>query len=58
MNIKKISAAVIAAAVLTIAAPITGVLPDPLSVVASAAEYKAGDFFGVAMNPRNRRNLW
>lgn len=58
MNIKKISAAVIAAAVLVVAAPMTGVLPDPLSVVASAAspdpvqtEYKAGDFFGVAMNP-------
>lgn len=37
MNIKKISAAVIAAAVLTVAAPMTGVLPDPLSVAASAA---------------------
>lgn len=51
MNIKKLSAAVIAAAVLAVAAPMTGVLPDQLSVVASAAEYKAGDFFGVAMNP-------
>lgn len=58
MNIKKISAAIITAAVLAVAAPMTGVLPDPLGVVASAAspdpvqtEYKAGDFFGVAMNP-------
>lgn len=52
MNIKKISAAVIAAVVLAVAAPMTGVLPEPLSVVASAAspdpmqtEYKAGDVF-------------
>lgn len=52
MNLKKISAAVIAAAVLAVAAPMTGVLPDPLSVVASAASpdpvqtnYEVGDVF-------------
>lgn len=52
MNIKKISAAVIAAAVLVVAAPMTGVLPDPLSVSVSAASpdpvqtnYEVGDVF-------------
>lgn len=50
MNIKKISAAVMAAAVLAVAAPMTGVLPDPLSVTASAAEYKAGDVFYAAFD--------
>lgn len=44
MSIKKIFAAA-AAAVLTVAAPITGMLPDPLSVTVSAAEYKENDIF-------------
>lgn len=40
MNIKKISAAAMAAAVLAVAAPMTGVLPNPLGVTASAEEMK------------------
>lgn len=40
MNIKKFSAAVTAAAVLAVAAPMTGMLPDVMSVTASAAEQK------------------
>lgn len=40
MNIKKFSAAVAAAAVLAVAAPMTGMLPDVMSVTASAAEQK------------------
>ncbi len=60
MKIKKFAAVVAAAAVLAVAAPITGVLPDTLSVVASAAspdpepkpvKYKVGDVFAFAMNP-------
>lgn len=50
MNIKKIFAAVVTAAVLAVAAPMTGVLPDTLGVVASAAEYKVGDEFYAAFN--------
>ncbi len=52
MKIRKFAAAAAAIAVLAVAAPMTGVLPYPLSVTASAAEYKAGDFFCVAMNPK------
>lgn len=37
MNIKKISAVVMTAAVLAAAAPITSALPDSLSVTANAA---------------------
>ncbi len=60
MKIKKIAAVVAAAAVLAVAAPMTGVLPDMLSVTASAAspdpepkpvKYKVGDVFAFAMNP-------
>ena len=40
MNIKKTSTALMAAAMLAIAAPMTGVLPDTLGVVANAAEMK------------------
>lgn len=39
MSIKKISAAVMAAAVLAVGAPVMG-MADPLGVVASAAEEK------------------
>lgn len=45
MNIKKITAVLAAAAMLTVAAPMTGVLPDPLSVKVSAEEYEVGDSF-------------
>lgn len=45
MNIKKLSAAVMAAAVLAVAAPVTGVLPDTLGVVANAANYEVGEIF-------------
>lgn len=52
MNIKKITTAAVAAAILAVAAPVTGVLPDLLSVTASAdspdpvqTEYKAGNKF-------------
>lgn len=45
MSIKKILAAASAAAVLAVAAPITDVLPVPLGITASAAEYKEGDVF-------------
>lgn len=45
MNIKKIMASVTAAAMLTVAAPMAGILPDPLSVAASAANYEVGEKF-------------
>lgn len=45
MKFRKITAAVAAAAVLAAAAPITGVLPDTLGVVASAANYEVGEIF-------------
>ncbi|MDE6728565.1 MAG: leucine-rich repeat domain-containing protein, partial [Oscillospiraceae bacterium] len=45
MKIKRLSAAVMAAAVLAVAAPVTGVLPNPLGMTSSASEYKAGDVF-------------
>ena len=38
MNFKKITAAITAAAILAVAAPVTGVLPDAMSVMASAEE--------------------
>lgn len=50
MKIKKISAIVMIAAVLALSAPITGALPNPLGVTASAEEYKAGDQFWVSFD--------
>lgn len=52
MKIKKIAAAVAAMAVLAVAAPMTGVLPNPLGVTASAEEVSlnVGDLFQAAFD--------
>lgn len=50
MKIKKMTAAALAAAVWAAAAPMTGVLPDPLSVSVSAAEFAVGDEFYVGID--------
>lgn len=50
MKIKKMTAAALAAAVWAAAAPMTGVLPDYLSVSVSAAEFAVGDEFYVGID--------
>ena len=53
MDVKKFAAVFTAAAVLTVAAPMTGVLPNTLSVsvgAESSAQYKAGDVFYAAFD--------
>lgn len=52
MKFRKNTAAIAAAAMLAVSAPLAGVMPNPLSVTANAEadipEYKEGDiFFGI-----------
>ncbi len=55
MKIRNLTAAMVAAAVLAIAAPMTGVLPG-VSVVASAEELKEGDIFYAGIDENGNFN--
>lgn len=57
MNIKKITAAAVAAAILATAAPITGIIPDVMSVTASAYVEWAEDAMGFTEGDLTYREL-